>query len=165
MRLGFFPEVLSESDKFDVIVFNDVFEHIPEPNKVLKGCLAHLKPDGLLVLNLPSSTGIFYRISRLLALIGLESFFDRLWQKSLPSPHLHYFNLKNLNELLSKNGFKTVSSGRLSTLRLKGLFTRISYTGNQNIFVRIFIYFLIFLAIPAILLMPSDIIYSIARKR
>lgn len=165
MRLGFFPEVLSESDKFDVIVFNDVFEHIPEPNKVLKGCLAHLKPDGLLVLNLPSSTGIFYRISRLLALIGLESFFDRLWQKNLPSPHLHYFNLKNLNELLSKNGFKTVSSGRLSTLRLKGLFTRISYTGNQNIFMRIFICVLIFLAIPAILLMPSDIIYSIARKR
>lgn len=165
MRLGFFPEILSESDQFDVVVFNDVFEHIPDPNKILKGCIAHLKPNGLLVINLPSSTGIFYKLSRLLAKIRLASFFERLWQKDLPSPHLHYFNLKNLNELLRKNGFEPISSGRLSTLRLKGLFTRISYTGNQNIFVRTIIYILIALTIPVLLLMPSDIIYSIARKK
>ena len=56
---GFFPEILTENEQFDVIVFNDVFEHIPDINNLLTGCRDHLKPGGVLVLNLPSSKGFF----------------------------------------------------------------------------------------------------------
>lgn len=163
-REGFFPDILSSNEQFDVVVFNDVFEHISDLNGLLAGCRNHLKPDGVLVLNLPSSKGVFYKFSRLLSKIGLNSFFERLWQKDLPSPHLHYFNLINLNKLLRNNGFEPVASGRLSTLRLKGLFTRISYTGNHSLFVRLMVYFVVTLALPVLYIMPSDIIYTIAKK-
>lgn len=163
-RQGFFPEVLPRKEQFDVVAFNDVFEHIPDLNRLLAGCRDHLKPNGVLVLNLPSSKGVFYKCSRVLSKIGLSSFFERLWQKDLPSPHLHYFNPKNLNELLINNGFEPIASGRLSALCLKGLFTRISYTGTHMLFVRLMVYMVVVLALPVLSIVPSDIMYVIARK-
>ena len=164
IRQGFFPEILSRDEQFDIIAFNDVFEHIPDLNGLLEECRHHLKSDGVLVLNLPSSKGVFYKLSRLLSKIGINGFFERLWQKYFPSPHLHYFNLENLNELLKNNGFESISSGRLSTLRMKGLFDRISYTGNHSLFVCLTVYFVAALALPVLYLMPSDIVYTIAKK-
>lgn len=164
IRQGFFPQVLSDNECFDVIVFNDVFEHIPDVETVLTGCRAHLKSRGMLVLNLPSSTGVFYKLARFLTKLGFNSFFERLWNKGLPSPHLHYFSKKNLHKLLRDNGFEVISTGRLSALRLKGLFTRISYTGNNSLPVRLFICLAVALTLPIIALMPSDIIYLISKK-
>lgn len=164
VRQGFFPEALTRSEQFDVVAFNDVFEHIPDLNILLTGCRNHLKSDGVLVLNLPSSNGVFYKWARLLSKIGFNGFFDRLWQKNLPSPHLHYFNPENLNELLRNNGFESVASGRLSALRLKGLYTRISYAGNHSFFVRLVVYFVVLFSLPLLYIMPSDIIYTIAIK-
>lgn len=165
VRQGFFPEVLSANEQFDVIVFNDVFEHIPDVKTVLEECRARLRPGGMLVLNLPSNTGIFYKLARLLCDLGFNSFFERLWQKGLPSPHLHYFNSKNLHKLLQNNGFEVIAEGYLSTIRLKGLFTRISYTGDYSLLMRLFIYFTATLALPILLLMPSDIIYLLSNKK
>lgn len=164
VRQGFFPEILSSNEQFDIIIFNDVFEHIPDLSRLLAGCRNHLQPDGLLVLNLPSNEGGIYRVSRLLTKIGFNSFFERLWQKGLPSPHLHYFNLINLNELLRNNGFQSIASGRLPALRLRGLFTRISYTGNHSLFIRLLVYFVVVLAMPFLYVMPGDIIYTIAKN-
>lgn len=165
IRQGFFPEILLPDEQFDVIVFNDVFEHIPDLQAVISGCKAHLKPDGMLVLNLPSSTGVIYKISRLLARFGTHSFFERLWQKELPSPHVHYFNPHNLNRFLQNNGFELIDSGRLLTLDIKGLYTRISYTGNYNLVTKASILGALTLSLPFIALMPADIIYSTYRVR
>lgn len=164
VRNGFFPQVLSSSEKFDVIVFNDVFEHILDVADILNKCRSHLNPDGQLILNLPSSTGIFYRISKGLAGRGFKGFFERLWQKGLPSPHLHYFNTRNLSKLLQDNGFEVISTGSLTTLRAKGLFTRISYAGNHSLPIRLLIYILLIMVVPFLYLMPSDIIYLISKK-
>jgi len=164
VRQGFFPDVLSINEKFDVIVFNDVFEHIPDVKAVLAGCREHLKPGGMLVLNLPNSSGMFYKFARLLCRFGVRSFFERLWQKGLPSPHLHYFSSKNLKILLRANGFEVAEAGQLSTVRLKGLFTRVSYTGDQSLPMRLFVCLAVALALPVIMVMPSDIIYSLSNK-
>lgn len=165
VRQGFFPEVLSANERFDVITFNDVFEHIPDIKSALIGCHAHLNTGGLLVLNLPSSTGLFYKLARLLSRVGLHAFFERLWQKDLPSPHLHYFNKKNLTKLLQENGFEVIKSDHLPTLCLKGLFTRISYTGNHSLPVRLLIYIATSLSLPILHVMPSDIIFLISKKK
>jgi 2-polyprenyl-3-methyl-5-hydroxy-6-metoxy-1,4-benzoquinol methylase len=164
IRQGFFPDILASNEQFDVIVFNDVFEHIPNLSAVLAGCRNHLKPEGVLVLNLPSSSGIFYKVARVLSRVNINNFFERLWQKGLPSPHLHYFNSNNLQLLLQSNGFEEVVTGRLSTVQLKGLFTRISYTKDSAFPVRLLICLLVGVAFPLIMLMPSDIIYSISKK-
>lgn len=164
IRQGFFPDVLDANEKFDVIVFNDVFEHIPDVVAVLNGCSKHLKPEGILVLNLPSSSGLFYKLARVLHKLGINSFFDRLWQKGYPSPHLHYFNPNNLQLLLQSNGFEEVTKGRLATLRLQGLFARISHTGMHSRLMSAAICTLAIFAVPVLWVMPSDIVYAIFKK-
>lgn len=164
VRLGFFPQALSSAESFDVIVFNDVFEHIKDVKSVLNECKARANSEGHLVLNLPSSSGFFYKLSKVLVRLGLVGSFERLWQKGLPSPHLHYFNTQNLTKLLQGNGFSVISTGRLSSLRFKGLFTRISYAGNHSFLTRLFIYLALLPVVPVLSLMPSDIIYLISKK-
>lgn len=165
VRNGYFPEALREGEKFDVIVFNDVLEHIPPVANVLNACHERLNDGGYLVINLPSSDGIFYRLSRMFARVGYGGFFDRLWQKGLPSPHVHYFNEVNLAELLKCHGFENVVKGRLPVLGLAGLYTRISYTGKLGRLSKAFVYCAVAASLPILRLLPSDIIYLIARRK
>lgn len=165
VRKGYFPEALDENEQFDVIVFNDVIEHIQDIESILKLCPQHLNKDGLLVLNLPSSNGLFYRLSKVFCRFGYAGFFERMWQKDLPSPHMHYFNLHNLIALLEKNGFEVKIKGRLSTLKLDGLYTRVSYAGNQNIVARIFVYVGVALFLPMLRILPSDIFYVVSMRK
>jgi 2-polyprenyl-3-methyl-5-hydroxy-6-metoxy-1,4-benzoquinol methylase len=165
VRMGYFPDALEDNEKFDVIVFNDVIEHIPDIEHILASCYKRLNEDGLLVLNLPSSNGIFYRLSKIFCYFGCTSFFERLWQKGLPSPHLHYFNLANLIFLLKSNKFDVKIKGNLSTLSLSGLYTRISYTGNLGIRLCILLYIGLALMLPILKIMPSDIFYVVATRK
>ncbi|MGJ7515565.1 class I SAM-dependent methyltransferase [Pseudomonas baetica] len=164
VRRGYFPDALEASETFDIVVFNDVIEHIPGIDNVLAACHDRLNECGLLVINLPSSDGFFYKLSRFFGRIGKLGFFERLWQKDLPSPHVHYFNSKNLSDLLKNKNFTVIKSGTLPTIGLKGLYTRISYTGKLGIITKIFIYCMIAIALPIMRLLPSDIIYIVARK-
>lgn len=165
VRMGYFPEILEESEKFDIIVFNDVFEHIKDIDKILVSCHQHLNEDALLVLNLPSSKGLFYKVSKILCKFNFCSFFERLWQKDLPSPHLHYFNLLNLSSLLNHNGFELKIYGDLPTLHLKGLYTRISYTGSYSTVACTVIYIMVALSLPILRILPSDIIYIVSKRQ
>jgi 2-polyprenyl-3-methyl-5-hydroxy-6-metoxy-1,4-benzoquinol methylase len=164
IKNGYFPEALDADEKFDLIIFNDVIEHIPNMGMTLEACRNHLNSRGVLILNLPSSSGFFYRTSKFLHLIGIESFFERLWQKDFPSPHLHYFNFSNLNTLLLKYGFSIKEEGYLPSLGSKGLFTRIKYAKQLGFFSAVVIYCLVLLITPILYLLPSDISYVIAFK-
>jgi len=164
-RCGYFPDALAEEEKFDIIVFNDVIEHIPGIDSIIRQCHQHLNKDGLLVLNLPNSQGVFYKLSKLLAKISLPGSFERLWQVGLPSPHLHYFNPVNLGHLIAQHGFEPRAQGELPTLALDGLYERISYTGNQGFVTRAFIYTAVALSLPILKILPSDIIYSISTRK
>ena len=164
VRQGYFPDALKDGEMFDVIVFNDVIEHIPDIGKVLSECYSRLNSGGLLVVNLPSSDGVFYKISRLFSGLGKFRYFERMWQKDLPSPHVHYFNSKNLSELLAKNSFATIKTGTLPTLGLSGLYSRISCAGNLGKFSTVVIYCAVACAIPVLRLLPSDIVYVVAKK-
>ncbi len=165
---GYFPEVLENHQRFDVIVFNDVFEHIIDVKKIITDCKMHLNKNGLLVLNLPSSLGFFYRIAKLLKHCGFSGPFERLWQKDFPSPHLHYFAPKNLIPLVEKNGFETIFMDHLPSIRKTGLYNRISHVNNQNKspnkIIIFFMYLMVLLAIPLLKLFKSDIVVLIFRK-
>ncbi|MBK5437903.1 class I SAM-dependent methyltransferase [Pseudomonas sp. TH32] len=164
VRKGYFPDALKDGEMFDVIVFNDVIEHIPEIGGVLSECYERLNGGGLLVLNLPSSDGVFYKVSRLFCRVEKFGYFERLWQKDLPSPHVHYFNSKNLSELLTKNNFATIKTGTLPTLGLAGLYSRISCAGNLGAFSKAIIYCAVAASLPVLRLLPSDIVYVVAKK-
>lgn len=165
MRNGYFPEVLDPSEKADVISFNDVIEHIPPIGTILDACRAHLSSGGVLLINLPNSNGVFYRVAKVLSRLGVGSFLARLWQQGLPSPHIHYFNPANLARMLERHSFEPVRTGRLSTLRYRGLWTRISHTGEYGPIKRLALALLVGIAIPFLRILPGDIIYIAARSR
>jgi 2-polyprenyl-3-methyl-5-hydroxy-6-metoxy-1,4-benzoquinol methylase len=165
VRQGYFPEALAPGESFDVIVFNDVIEHIPDIHGALDACHARLSPDGLLILNLPNSAGFFYRLSKLFARFVWRSPFDRLWQKGLPSPHVHYFAPENLARLVGSHGFIQLHSQELPSLRTKGLLNRMRCAGNIS-GLALYLQFLAVLAmVPLLRVFPSDIIVGVFRKQ
>jgi 2-polyprenyl-3-methyl-5-hydroxy-6-metoxy-1,4-benzoquinol methylase len=165
VRQGYFPDALLPGESFDLIVFNDVIEHIPDIRAALDACHARLNEGGLLILNLPSSAGFFYRLSKTFARIGWRSPFERLWQKDLPSPHVHYFRPRNLERLVARHGFDCVHVGELPSLRAKGLLERIRCAGNisgPSLYLQ---YAAALCTIPVLRIFPSDIIVSVFRKQ
>lgn len=86
---------------FDVVTMWDVVEHMPDPIVNLK--IAHdiLKPEGLLVLNTPDSGSLYAK------LLG------KRWHLLVPPEHIHYFNNKSIESVLSICGFETESNTRI----------------------------------------------------
>ena len=165
VRAGFFPDVLDEGERFDAIVFNDVIEHIPDIRSALGACWQHLEDEGVLILNLPSSRGFFYRFSKLMARLGWRMPFERLWQKDMPSPHVHYFSPDNLAKLVAGQGFELLDCAELPALRAKGLRERLSYAGKVSPLSLWLQYIAVMCAIPVLRIFPSDIVVCIFRKK
>lgn len=165
VRAGYFPDVLQEGERFDAIVFNDVIEHIPDIQSALAACHARLNDGGILILNLPSSRGFFYRLSKLIARLGWRGPFERLWQKDLPSPHVHYFNPRNLQQLVAGQGFVLAEAAELPALRARGLLERLRCAGNVPALSLYLQYAAIMAAIPVLRMFPSDIIVGIFKKK
>lgn len=165
VRAGFFPDALKDDERFDVIVFNDVIEHIPPIATALEACANRLNPDGILILNLPNSKGFFYRLSKLFARLGWRAPFERLWQKGLPSPHVHYFRPDNLSRLVAAHGFELVHSAELPSLRAKGLLDRLRCAGGMSALSLYVQYVTLMCAIPLLRAFPSDIVVCIFQKK
>lgn len=132
VRHGFFPDALADDDMFDVIVFNDVLEHIPDAPSMLAHCRKHLTDNGHVVINAPSSEGIFYRTSKWMARLGLPQSFGRMWQLDLPSPHLYYFNTRTISDCARNTGFSLQGVTALPSITTEGLTERISYAGQTS---------------------------------
>jgi 2-polyprenyl-3-methyl-5-hydroxy-6-metoxy-1,4-benzoquinol methylase len=161
VRIGFFPEVIDPTERFHAIAFNDVIEHIPDVNDALRACKNHLEMGGILVLNLPSSSGIFYRLAKCLARLGAPQFFERMWQMGMPSPHVHYFNGKSLTALLRTQGFSLVYASRLDSITSQGLLERIRYSKKFSPLLAYPIYWIILLSLPLFRILPADIMLMI----
>jgi hypothetical protein len=130
VRRGFFPEVLSRDERFDIITFHDVFEHLPNVIEQREHLVSHLSDAGLVVVNLPVSDGLFYKVANMLAHLGWDGPFKRLWQVGLWTPHLSYFSHKSLTRFFEQRGF--VERGRidLKTMELAGSWKRARLGGR-----------------------------------
>jgi 2-polyprenyl-3-methyl-5-hydroxy-6-metoxy-1,4-benzoquinol methylase len=162
---GFFPDTEQLAGRvFDVVIFNDSFEHIPDLTRVIQGIRQYLKREGIVVINIPSSSGIIFRLSLLLSKLGIVSLLDRLWQKGFTSPHLHYFNPENLRMLFAEQGFEKKHCAPLRCYTLEGLWKRIRY--NVPFVKSLFIWVGLTLFYPIHLLWKSksDIMVLFFRK-
>ena len=164
VRVGRFPEALTDEEVFDVIAFNDVLEHIPDVAGALQACASHLAPGGLLSVNIPTADGLAFRVACALARVGVRGPYERLWQRGLASPHLHYFATSALVRLISGSGFEILSVAPLPAIAREGLWQRVHTVRRPGI-SSVFAFVALFVA-SGVLNRPgfNDIVHVIARR-
>lgn len=161
---GFFPDALPAHNTYDLIVFNDVFEHLPDPVAGIKACERHLNKGGILVLNLPNRNGFLYRVSKWMKWLGVVKPFERMWQKDFPSPHISYFSDNNMEGFVRRH--TTLQKEKhfyLASIVKDGLGPRInaSYAGvgGKVIYAGLLAF------LPVIKILPQDIMVFVFSKR
>ena len=148
---GYFPYAEGLLNQmYDIIIFNDSWEHIPNLQEALQGIKEHLKNNGVAIINLPSSDGIIFKTAFLLNKLGIRTPFNRLWQRGFASPHLHYFNARNLKQFFENDGFVMRYSSPLHYYTIKGLWGRISC--KSSFFVSVFAWLCMVLLYPLVTL-------------
>jgi len=163
VAIGYFPAALTEGTRFDIVVFNDVFEHLPDPCAALRDVRGVLAPGGWLAINLPSSRGAIYRAANVLRAIGWSAPHDRLWQAGFPSPHLSYFHPDALARLARAEGFLEVERVELPSVLRDGLWQRLRYDERAGLLLRSATWLAVTLALPILRRLPSDITLQIFR--
>jgi SAM-dependent methyltransferase len=161
VRVGTFPGALQPGDRFDVVTFNDVFEHLPDVHSVLRATARVLVPGGILMVNLPDARGPIHRTARLLSRLGVHGPLQRLWQKDFPSPHLGYFTAPLLRRLAERHSFRRVRSARLPAIALSGLWPRLRFDRSASVAASAVVYAGACAALPVLGLLPPDISFEI----
>ena len=161
VRIGFFPDDLASGERFDLVVFNDVLEHMPDPCQTLSDVRERLSEGGLLVVNLPNSRGMLYRAATMLSKVGVRDPHDRLWQVGFPSPHLSYFHPDGLARLAVSKGFREVDRGELPLFDIATLWGRLRFDRALGAPAAAVIWVALVAAYPVMRLLPSDITFQI----
>lgn len=79
--------------QFDLITSFEVFEHLVDPGAALRGLVAHLRPGGLLLIEVPNLRDFRERIRR---------------GATMDDSHLFYFSRASLVDLLVRHGLEVV---------------------------------------------------------
>lgn len=109
---------------FDIAFCLDVLEHFKDLEKPVKEIRRILKPDGLLIVSLPTENW-FYKLGRLFIKGTISE------QKGpCSSPHFH--SAKTIEKFLESNGFETVKKISLPSMPLLSLFHIVSLRKQIN---------------------------------
>jgi SAM-dependent methyltransferase len=87
------------ASKFDVIVCADVLEHVRDPWTLLRQLRGVLEPGGTLILSLPNSGHLYFR------LVVLAGRFPKRDKGLFDRTHLHFFTWDGWLKLLRDSGF------------------------------------------------------------
>jgi SAM-dependent methyltransferase len=122
---GYFP-AQRPPGRFDVICFNDVFEHIPDAPAIMVQARELLAPGGCVSLSIPVSDGFFFR----LAVAGFRAGFSyplvRMLQLEFPFPHLYYFGLRSVRALAERLDMNVEHAAPLEILTGDSIVARFS---------------------------------------
>jgi SAM-dependent methyltransferase len=121
----------------DIVSTLDVIEHIPpEQHETFAGLVREtLSPGGVWVIKVPSTEGLYYKLSDLLARISPAmgaSLIRRMWQTRYEYPHLVYFSLHSLSVWLDRFGFGVVAHRYLPEVPSRTVIDRLTTDGDIN---------------------------------
>jgi 2-polyprenyl-3-methyl-5-hydroxy-6-metoxy-1,4-benzoquinol methylase len=92
-----------KTQKFDVIIFSDVLEHLYDPVGIIKSYQSLLEEDGTIVITVPNIANIF---SRLALLFGHFNYSET---GVMDKTHIRFFNIKNLKHLAKESNLQIVA--------------------------------------------------------
>lgn len=100
-------------ESFDCIVFNDVLEHLVDPESMLLAASALLKPGGTIVASIPNIR--FLPVLRALVLRGEWRYTD---EGVLDRTHLRFFTQNSIHEMFTANGYRVETLEGINSRRL-----------------------------------------------
>jgi 2-polyprenyl-3-methyl-5-hydroxy-6-metoxy-1,4-benzoquinol methylase len=113
VTIGALDEIDMPEKEFDVITFWHCLEHMHDPREALDKAVAWLKPDGLLIIEVPNHEGTDARS------VGVD------WVGwSLPH-HLFHFTEQTLSLLLRLRGFEIIKSNDFHSETIKESLKRV----------------------------------------
>jgi 2-polyprenyl-3-methyl-5-hydroxy-6-metoxy-1,4-benzoquinol methylase len=92
-----------KTQKFDVIIFSDVLEHLYDPVGIVKSYQSFLKQNGTIVVTVPNIANIFSRISLLFG------YFNYSETGVMDKTHIRFFNKQNLKLLAKESNLRIVA--------------------------------------------------------
>jgi len=98
-----FDELPFSTDKFDVIVFGDVLEHIINPDKILNDYKKLLNKNGIIIASIPNVANINIRWN-----LFWGNWNYKKWG-ILDRTHLKFFTYKTIKKLFLDNGYSITS--------------------------------------------------------
>lgn len=96
LKKGDFLDYKYPSKYFDVVVLNNVLEHLYKPKETLKKISKVIRDDGVLVIAVPNMESV-----------GLAIFREN-WHALQPPRHLYHFSPATLSQMLKDSGFKDI---------------------------------------------------------
>lgn len=103
-------------EAFDLVILNQVIEHIPDPYRALEKVAQRLAPSGRVVLIFPNRDSLWCRLS------------GGKWINWHIPYHLHHFNLKGFTRLAARSGFRVVRSRTITP----NLWTLLQWRANHT---------------------------------
>ena len=100
-------EFNQSEEKYNVIMLNNVLEHVSNPNELLKTLKNRLKEDGELIIRGPIENNVSFALLTRKIIFGLRK---KLLNKKLNHVpyHLTFTNRKNQLDIINRNGFSTI---------------------------------------------------------
>ena len=135
VRQGMLPQVIPSAGSADVVATLDVLEHVPPADHAAfaRAVAAVLAPGGIWVIKVPSTEGLYYRLSAMLARVAPRlgvTFMRRLWQTDYEFPHTVYFDRRSLQGWLRRHGFTVVDVCYLPEVPLRTIIDRLTHDGD-----------------------------------
>jgi SAM-dependent methyltransferase len=116
---GSFDDADFPQDFFDVVLMNDLLEHVPSPTKTLKKAHKYMKMGGIIFIVTPKIDSFMAKVSR------------SRWLHLKPNEHLFYFSSGTIKRLLEKIGFSVVAIKPIGRVRnLKTIFSKATTYGD-----------------------------------
>jgi 2-polyprenyl-3-methyl-5-hydroxy-6-metoxy-1,4-benzoquinol methylase len=122
--VGKYPEDFPPSETFDCIVFNDVLEHMPEPELALEAARQQLTARGCIVASIPNVRSI-----NVVAPLVLRGRWDYADWGILDRTHLRFFTKSTMRQFFEDAGYRVAQQepinvgdavGKRRMLRLLG---------------------------------------------
>ena len=89
-------------NKYEVIIFADILEHLINPGVILSYFKRYLTPGGQIIISLPNIAFLLYRIQLLLGQWNYREF------GTLDKTHLRFYTIKSGVDMVKAAGFKIV---------------------------------------------------------
>ncbi len=123
--IGTYQEIHSHipNDYFDLVICNDVIEHMPDHEEFFQSIKAKIKKDGCLIVSIPN---VRY-ISNLFELL-VKKDWEYKNRGILDRTHLRFFTKKSLIRTITDNGFTIVIFTGINSYRADSFFKRCIFT-------------------------------------